>query len=621
MGKSSAVFFEFLLLFADKTVAQRQKPGKHFMITDATMLTSTQHRSVSTGDKTTSLRKSSLLRTSTNSNSFSEEMMKPTLSPAIGQHLAFLALSTTLFLAALDSVLIATALPTIATQFHITDAGYAWVGSIYLLTFAATVPTWGGISEIFGRKPILLLANAIFFLGSLISALAKDLSMLLAGRAVQGAGAGGIMTLVYICVGDIYSERKSSFVLGLLGMFYALATALGPVLGGAFTQINWTVCFWINLPAVLVAMVLLWLYLDVHDPRTNLIAGLKEIDLFGSLTVASATVMFLLGIQLAGVKLPWSSPTVILLIVFGTLTFGLFLLLQWKISTKPIIPLRIFSNVSNASTLLVVAFDAMVFNSVAYFLPLYFQTTLNASPLKAGVWMLALALPLAIVSGSAGWFMNLSGRYLEYLRGGLLMMTIGIGACINFPAYISIGRIIGFLVLIGIGLGPNFQGPMIALRLGVARKDIGAGMTTLSFLRMLSGAFGVVIGQVVFQSQLRSHLLFLADAGVPSDVINELARGSAVASSKAAMDTLPHDLLVLVQQAKAQSFSKVWIAYTVISFAGLVASFGIKKMSMSDTHEEVRTGLPSSQPESGSSCEKMSGDNASREKRGAGEAV
>ncbi|TID19544.1 major facilitator superfamily domain-containing protein [Venturia nashicola] len=550
-------------------------------------------------------------------------MTKPTWSPPVRKHLAFIALSTTLFLAALDTVLIATALPTISAQFNITDAGYAWVGSIYLLTFAATVPAWGGTSEIFGRKPILLLANAIFFLGSLISALAKELPMLLAGRAVQGAGAGGIMTLVYVCVGDIYSERKSSFVLGLLGMFYALATALGPVLGGVFTQINWTICFWINLPTISVAVLLLWLFLDVHDPRTNLITGLKEIDVLGSVTVASATVMFLLGIQMAGVKLPWKSPTVILLIIFGILTFGLFLLLQWKISKKPIIPIRIFSNVSNASTLLVVAFDAMVFNSIAYFLPLYFQTTLNASPLKAGVWMLGFALPLAVISGLAGWFMEQSGRYLECLRGGLIIMTIGIGACISFPEYISLYRIIGFLVLIGIGLGPNFQGPMIALRLGLAPKDIGAGMTTLSFLRMLSGAIGVVIGQVIFQSQMKSHLPSLADAGVPSNMINELARGSAIASSKTALDTLPHNLLILIQQAKAQSFSKVWIAYTVLSFAGLVASLGIKKMAMSDTHEEVRTGLPGSQPESGSSSERTSMENGLREKRraGAGEAV
>lgn len=368
-------------------------------------------------------------------------------------------------------------------------------------------------------------------------------------------------------------------------------------------------------------MLLLWLLLDVHDPRTNLIKGLKEIDVLGSVTVASATVMFLLGIQLAGVKLPWSSPTVILLILFGVLTFGLFLLMQWKISTKPIIPIRIFSNVSNASTLLVVAFDAMVFNSTTYFLPLYFQTTLNASPLKAGVWMLSLAIPLAFVSGLAGWYMERSGRYLEYLRGGLLVMAVGIGACISFPEYISLGRIVGFLFLIGFGFGPNFQGPMIALRLGLAPKDRGAGMTTLSFLRMLSGAFGVVIGQVIFQSQMKSHLPSLADAGLPSDMIDELARGSAISSSKIAMDTLSDDLLVLVQQAKAQSFSKVWIAYTVISCAGLIASLGIKKMVMSDTHEEIRTGLSGIQRESGSSSESVSMDHGRLEKRRAEEAV
>jgi hypothetical protein len=362
-------------------------------------------------------------------------------------------------------------------------------------------------------------------------------------------------------------------------------------------------------------MIFLWLFLDVHNPQTPFLKGIREIDWLGSVTVACATVMFLLGLQLGGVMFPWNSVTVILLLTFGVLTFVLFLATQFKLSSSPIMPFRLFSNVSNLSILAVVALDAMVFNSVAYFLPLYFQTALDISPLHAGTWMLALAIPLALVSGSAGWVMGRTGKYLELLRGGLFLMTIGIGLCINFPEYISWPRIIFFLIIIGLGFGPNFEAPMIALAASLEAKDQGAGTTTLSFFRMLSGAIGVVIGQVIFQGQIKSHLSSLADAGVPSDMIEGLARGSAISSSKSAIATLPDNLVALIQQTKTQSLSKVWIFYTVVSFVGLLASFGIQKKTLSDEHEEIRTGLPNTSQEIGSSSESVPLDHGRAEKR------
>jgi hypothetical protein len=354
-----------------------------------------------------------------------------------------------------------------------------------------------------------------------------------------------------------------------------------------------------------IAITLLCFFLDVHNPRTPFLQGIREIDWLGSVTVACATVMLLLGIQLGGVVFPWHSPTVILLILFGILTFLLFVGIQFKVCSSPIMPYRLFSNLSNNSIFAVVILDAMVFNSVAYFLPLYLQTTLDLTPLHAGLIMLFLAVPLALISGSAGWVMGRTGKYIELLRGGLFLMTLGVGLCINFPEYFSWPRVALFLLIVGLGFGPNFEAPMIALGASLPAEDQGAGTTVLSFFRMLSGAIGVVMGQVIFQSRIQSHLPSLIDAGVPSDMIEGLARGSAISSSKAAMDSLPENLLILVRQAKAEGFSKVWVAYTVVSFLGFLASWGIKKKTMSDQHEEVRTGLASAQPSGSSSTESV----------------
>ena len=159
--------------------------------------------------------------------------------------LIMLALCLAVFLAALDSVVITVALPTIARELGASDAGYAWIGSAYLLTVAALIPFWGKVSDIFGRKPTLIIANAIFMIGSLIAALSRNLTMLIAGRAVQGLGGGGLITLVNICIGDLFSPRERGMYLGIIGGIWAFASSIGPVLGGAFTQrVSWRWCFW-----------------------------------------------------------------------------------------------------------------------------------------------------------------------------------------------------------------------------------------------------------------------------------------------------------------------------------------------------------------------------------------
>lgn len=362
----------------------------------------------------------------------------------------------------------------------------------------------------------------------------------------------------------------------------------------------------IQVPADGAAALVLLFFLDVHNPRTPLLEGLRSIDWLGAITIAGATVMLLLGLQFGGVQHPWNSPVVICLIVFGILTFGIFFTAQFRLSPSPIMPFTIFGDKSNLSALTVCFFDAFVFNSVAYFMPLYFQSVLNASPLQSGTWMLALAIPLALFSASAGWIMGKTGRYLELLRGGLFLMTIGLGLCIDFPSQTSWPRIICFLIITGIGFGPNFHAPLIALQTRLQPKDVAAGTATFGFVRMLAGAFGVALGQVVFQGQMQSHLKSLIAKGVPQSVAEQLAMGSAIATGNVTSTTgvALAGWTLAVQQAKTESFSRMWILYTVISALGLLASLGIRKANLSREHEEVKTGLETVKP---ASCSTMAG--------------
>ena len=150
------------------------------------------------------------------------------------------------FLAAIDVTIVTTALPTISTHFH-SASGYTWIGAAFLLANSAATPFWGKVSDVFGRKPVLLIANAIFFIGSLLAGVSTSIGMLIVARAIQGVGGGGLITLVNICISDMFSMRERGMYFGIIGMVWALASAIGPLLGGVFTEkLSWRWCFYIN---------------------------------------------------------------------------------------------------------------------------------------------------------------------------------------------------------------------------------------------------------------------------------------------------------------------------------------------------------------------------------------
>ncbi|OQD69914.1 hypothetical protein PENPOL_c002G09404 [Penicillium polonicum] len=517
----------------------------------------------------------------------------PTQSAKMGKNkiiVVMTALCLALFLAALDMTIISTALPTIAAQFGASESGFSWIASSYLLANAACIPLWGKISDIWGRKSIIVLANVVFLVGSLICALAHDMATIIAGRAVQGIGGGGIIILANISVSDLFSLRDRPMYYGLFGATWAIAGALGPVVGGAFTtNVSWRWCFYLNLPVGGVSLAILVFFLHIESPKTPFWAGVRCIDWTGTFLIIGGTLMFLFGLEFGGVNYPWSSPTVICLIVFGVFTWALAMFLEWKVAKFPIIPPRLFNEWYNVLILLVCFCHGFTFIAATYFLPLYFQTVLQSSPIMSGVYVLPLVLSLAIGSTATGITMKKTGRFRELIIGGMSLMALGFGLFIDLKAYASWPRIIIYQLIAGVGIGPNFQAPLVAFQANIRPADMATATATFGFVRQLSTSMSVVLGTVIYQnmmSQQSAKLIASLGAETAAEVM-----ASFGGSSKSLVKSLTPSQREVVFGAYTHALSRMWIFYTAMACLGFVLALFIRRRELTRNHTIQKTGL------------------------------
>ncbi|KAG0647649.1 Efflux pump dotC [Hyphodiscus hymeniophilus] len=494
-----------------------------------------------------------------------------------------LALCACVFLAALDVTIITTALPTIAEKFH-SVAGYAWIGAAYTLGEAASTPIWGKLSDIWGRKPLLQIAIGVFFVGSLLSALSVDIGMLIVGRSIQGIGGGGLLTLPNIIIGDLFSMRVRGKYYGFIGMTWALASSIGPVLGGVLTEkVSWR---W--LPIIGLVFVLIFLLLKLETPKTPIVAGLAAVDWLGCLSIVGATVMLLLGLEFGGVTHPWKSAIVICLIAFGIFTAVIFVLIEWKVAKYPVMPLRLFSKTSNAASLAAVFLHGMTFVVGTFYLPLYYQGVLGATALLSGVWLLPLTGGMAFSASCTGGYIKASGRFLETIWIGFILMTLGFGLFINLDDSKNWPKIILYQIIAGLGVGTNFQGPLIALQNGVSGQDIATATSLLGFTRALATSVGIVVGGVIFQNGFQSHASQLQNSlGAAADAF----LGGAATASTELVDRLPEAQRAVTRRVYFDSLKNVWIFAVATSAVGLFVIVAIRKSTLSKQHEVVKTGL------------------------------
>lgn len=292
------------------------------------------------------------------------------------------------------------------------------------------------------------------------------------------------------------------------------------------------------------------------SPGTPVWAGLKAVDWSGSLLIVGGTLMLLMGLSFGGVTFAWNSATVINLIIFGVFAGFLFGLNEWKLVKYPVMPPRLFHSRSTIASFAVCFCHGFILMGVAYYLPLYFQAVLGAGPLLSGVYLLPFILSNTVMAAATGVFIQKTGKYIPAVYLGLVLMTLGTGLLINLDTEANWPKIIIYQLLVGSGVGLNFEGPLLALQASLDVQDVATATATMGFTRMLASAISAIIGGVVFQNQMVAESRSLGELG--ADIASRLQGGEAAANVDL-IRTLPPHQQIIAKGAFHRSLQMMWV--------------------------------------------------------------
>ncbi|KAF7960966.1 hypothetical protein EAE96_000636 [Botrytis aclada] len=417
-----------------------------------------------------------------------------------------LALCLAVFLVALDQTIISTAIPKITDHFQSTgDIG--WYGSSYLLTKAALQPSFGRIYSIFNIKYTFLAAIAIFELGSLICATATSSNMLIIGRAIAGAGVGGLFTGSIIIVVYSLPLRKRPLAMGIISSMWGIASVAGPLLGGVFTdKLSWRWCFYINLPIGAFCVAVISLILHINRPNNPYSLTLKQrilkLDLLGASLLIPAIICLLLPLQWGGSTYPWNSGHIIGLFVTSAILTVLFICTQIRLGEAGTLPPYLFQNRNTVCAFAFSAFFGAGFFSLSYYLPVYFQSVKGSSALHAGIQMLPLLLACTVSSTGTGAAISALGYYTPVMLICMVLFAIGSGLLTTLSLTTSYARNAGFQVITGLGVGVGFESGIIVAQTVMSNKRIPVAISCVSLFMTLGGAIFVPVSQTLFQNRL-----------------------------------------------------------------------------------------------------------------------
>ncbi|WP_231618687.1 MDR family MFS transporter [Nonomuraea sp. SBT364] len=412
-----------------------------------------------------------------------------------GNGLLLVAVIGGMFLAMLDQTIVGTALPRITSELGGTTL-YTWVITAYLLTSTVTVPLYGRLSDQHGRKPLLLIGMALFVAGSVLCGVAQDMPQLIAFRAVQGLGAGALMPLSLALVLDLFPPDRSSRVQGALGGVMALSFLAGPFIGGIFTdQASWRWAFLVNVPLGLALMAIVVLRL----PRLPGTGGVRP-DYPGIAVFTVAISALLVGLTGKGIDgNTWTSAPVVLPILAALVLLVVFVLVERR-AEHPIMPLHLFAN-RNYTLVMVISFcTAFCMYAGVVFLPRYFQEALGVSATESGMRIYPLTMAMVLGSVVMGALMSRTGLLKPWLGVAPFLLVAGSWLCANLTPGTSGWLLAGWMVLIGLGMGPMLSGLTVAAQQAVPPQHIGMASANLTFFRQIGGSLALAVAGTAYTS-------------------------------------------------------------------------------------------------------------------------
>ncbi|TPX12187.1 uncharacterized protein E0L32_007073 [Thyridium curvatum] len=414
-----------------------------------------------------------------------------------------------MFLVALDRLIITTAIPRITDDFHsVTDIG--WYGSAFLLTSSSFQLLFGKVYKFFSVKVTLLATIVLFEIGSAISGAAPNSIAFIIGRAISGLGAAGILSGLMMTIVYSVPLHKRPLYQGMMGGVFGIASVVGPLLGGVFTsKVTWRWCFYINLPLGGVAMVVIFFLLKIPERKETQIplkAKLAQLDVYGTGLIVPGTICLLLALQWGGLTYAWSDGRIIaLLVLAGVLIIG-FIMVQILLPKTATIAPRIFkqrSILAGFFCTLCLGPHMMLF---VYYLPVWFQAIQGLSAVDSGIHLLPLVLSMVAANIASGAAVRRIGYYTPFLIAGTCLASVGAGLLNTLSVTTPLARLAGYQVLYGLGLGLMTQAPNVAAQTVLPRPDVPIGTTLVFFTQTLAGAVFLSVGQNVLQGELLRRL-------------------------------------------------------------------------------------------------------------------
>jgi EmrB/QacA subfamily drug resistance transporter len=436
-----------------------------------------------------------------------------------------------LFLSALDQTVVGTALPRIVTDLHGNNL-YTWVVTAYLLTSTITVPIYGKLSDIWGRKIMLLTGISIFLAGSWLCGLSQNMNQLILFRGLQGLGAGALFPISLAIIGDLFTPRERGRYQGLFGAVFGLSFILGPFIGGWITDnVSWHWVFYVNMPIGLAALAVIATVLPNFHPNTGV--TVRDIDYLGIGLFTAGVVPVLIGLANKGLTNSngqlnsWTDPSVGGLVVLGLAILVAFLFVETR-ARQPIIPLDLFRNRTySASNLATFMVSFGMFASII-FLPRYFQAVKGISATESGYLIWPLLFGLIGASIGSGIIISRTGRYKALLIVAMSLIAVGAFLTTHLTATTTDPQLWAWMFLMGIGIGPSMSGFTVVVQNSAPARQLGAATSTLVFLRQIGGSVGLAIAGTLFTQRFTQQLPSELQAhGVPAPLAQRFTHGAS----------------------------------------------------------------------------------------------